>query len=626
MSWEVRAMKSGTSFFNGPLFRKTVLRFWPLWASYAFVLFLALPANLAGRLGQAESAADAARLAQYVPIAFIGNVGLVVAPIIGCAAAMAVYSHLYFQRSAAAYGMLPVRREGIFISVTLAGSVPVLLVNLLIAVSCVLAGYSQFDSVLPAAASMFGAMSLIFIAYFGIAAFCAQLTGSMIILPLLFVAVNIAAAVFEEVVFSAMGKFVYGFAVRSYSLDLLSPIVSMAARSQYKTIFEYMSDGTMQAVGYVYTGWVYAGCCAVVGALLTIPSCVLYKRRNLETAGDVVAIGLLRPVLRYCMALACALLLAVLLTGLLIPDVAYMGAAGAVLFALFMLIGGLIGWLVAEMLVQKSCRVFKMGRAWAGFAALWVLLTALLFVCELDLTGYEKRVPDAGEVSSVTLNTSGGEMVLKQPENIELAAGLHRSLVEGKDAYEAAAKHGRASGEDDSGFAPQYVELRYELKDGRQMVRRYAVDYSVNPADIELLEELANGVEGLLSRKLPDVEPSRSTIEYALVNWTDENGEVNNLELSPSEAAELYHECVLPDMKDGTIGLVWFNESGGYLKEVYDCCINIELRVRDRGTGQSYEHFYTYATIWSQRTNAWLAEHGITPLTPAELGNEYLFS
>ena len=42
-------MRSGTSFFNGPLFRKTVLRFWPLWFSYAFVLALALPVRLAGQ-------------------------------------------------------------------------------------------------------------------------------------------------------------------------------------------------------------------------------------------------------------------------------------------------------------------------------------------------------------------------------------------------------------------------------------------------------------------------------------------------------------------------------------------------------------------------------------------------
>ena len=43
-------MRSGTSFFNGPLFRKTVLRFWPLWFSYAFVLALALAYYAAYRL------------------------------------------------------------------------------------------------------------------------------------------------------------------------------------------------------------------------------------------------------------------------------------------------------------------------------------------------------------------------------------------------------------------------------------------------------------------------------------------------------------------------------------------------------------------------------------------------
>ena len=76
-------MRSGTSFFNGPLFRKTVLRFWPLWFSYAFVLALALPVRLAGRLGRAATAVDAARTAQFVPVEFLGSLGLVAAPIIG---------------------------------------------------------------------------------------------------------------------------------------------------------------------------------------------------------------------------------------------------------------------------------------------------------------------------------------------------------------------------------------------------------------------------------------------------------------------------------------------------------------------------------------------------------------
>lgn len=131
----------------------------------------------------------------------------------------------------------------------------------------------------------------------------------------------------------------------------------------------------------------------MVGALLLMPSAVLYKRRRLETAGDVVAIGVLRPVFRFVVALAAGLLLSELLTGLLVPGIDNMGLGGAALFALFLLLGCAIGWVAAEMLVQKSFRVFKMGRSWAGLAVLWLLLTALLFGCELDVTGFEGHVP-----------------------------------------------------------------------------------------------------------------------------------------------------------------------------------------------------------------------------------------
>ena len=43
MNWEVRTMRSGTSFFNPTLFRKTLGRFWPLWAVYGLIWVYALP-------------------------------------------------------------------------------------------------------------------------------------------------------------------------------------------------------------------------------------------------------------------------------------------------------------------------------------------------------------------------------------------------------------------------------------------------------------------------------------------------------------------------------------------------------------------------------------------------------
>ena len=89
---------------------------------------------------------------------------------------------------------------------------------------------------------------------------------------------------------------------------------------------------------------------------------------------------------------------------------------------------------------------------------------------------------------------------------------------------------------------------------------------------------------------------------------------VETLELTAEEALELYNDCILPDMRDGTIGLVWLEADADYRAEVYDCCISMDLRDQDRGREEyvDYETFYTYATVFSERTNAWLAEHGIT--------------
>ena len=42
-------MRSGTSCFNGTLYRKTMARFWPLWALYGLFWMFAIPLNLMNR-------------------------------------------------------------------------------------------------------------------------------------------------------------------------------------------------------------------------------------------------------------------------------------------------------------------------------------------------------------------------------------------------------------------------------------------------------------------------------------------------------------------------------------------------------------------------------------------------
>ena len=39
-------MRSATSYFNGTLYRKTLARFWPLWAGYGVVWLFCIPLNM----------------------------------------------------------------------------------------------------------------------------------------------------------------------------------------------------------------------------------------------------------------------------------------------------------------------------------------------------------------------------------------------------------------------------------------------------------------------------------------------------------------------------------------------------------------------------------------------------
>ena len=46
MSWEVRTMRSVTSYFNPTLYKKNLARFWPMWVSWLVLWLFMLPLNL----------------------------------------------------------------------------------------------------------------------------------------------------------------------------------------------------------------------------------------------------------------------------------------------------------------------------------------------------------------------------------------------------------------------------------------------------------------------------------------------------------------------------------------------------------------------------------------------------
>ena len=123
-------MRSGTSFFDWTTFRKTVFRFWPLWTVYFVGWLFALPLNgltmlrldaNPGVIYDSDGSYYLQNFAEYTVPESVTRDVMIVFLIFGALAAMAVFSHLYSARSANLFGLLPIRREGLFLTHYLAG-------------------------------------------------------------------------------------------------------------------------------------------------------------------------------------------------------------------------------------------------------------------------------------------------------------------------------------------------------------------------------------------------------------------------------------------------------------------------------------------------------------------------
>ena len=477
-------MKSKTSCINATLFRSSISRFWPLWAIYLFLWVLLLPVHISNdRLNilQDPSAGE------YWTLALGVYGGVAFGAIMAIAAAMAVWSDLYFNRSAQGIACLPQRRETVWTSAMLGGLVPALAVHLLAALSGALVGGLIGWNCFPVMLRWCGIVSLIYFFFYAFACFCAQLTGGLIILPLVYGVLNFLAVGVELVARGLLSAFVYGMTTLSMgnvTLRWLSPPLGYV--STLRVDHNY-PDQTATLSG-THALWIYA----IVGLLLLAGALLLYRRRRMESAGDVVAIRVLKPVFRWCMALGSGLLLAtVFYFFLFIWNTDLQADAVFLSTLLSMLLGAVLGWFVAEMLIGKSFRVFH-ARTWAGAGLVCVLILAAMLGIRYDLFGYERRVPAAQDVENVLIS-SPYPALLSSEEGIEQARALHQSILDGKD-FNTDPENGTQR--------TLYCTLDYELRGGGHLTREYrlAVPDEGSRPELDALQALLNTPEAIASR------------------------------------------------------------------------------------------------------------------------------
>lgn len=585
-------MKSRTSLFNKGLSKNLFKRFWPVWAGYLLVLIFVLPVHVFGSLENVNYYANELYPAERYVLSSADSV-IYISFFAAVIVAMAMFGDLYKSRNCGMISALPIKRESIFVTAYLTGLLPMIASDVLIGIICMIMGLAQIKYLLIwiAVAVMTN------IAFFGAASLCAMLTGSIVILPMVYIVLNLTPVVVQQCIQGCLEKFVYGFSSTYMDIwGMLSPLTAMG--SGFFSTIDHAGNIIFEGMGVI------AAYCAL-GIALAAAALFILKKRHMETNGDVVAVKCLKPIFKYCMSFGTALVLANVVSSML-PRSLFTGFAAALIILILMLIGAAVGYYAAEMMMQKTFRVFD-GK-WKGLLIVWAVYAVLVIGYETDLFGYERMIPETEDIESVMIRGIKADT----PENIEKIRELHRRAIEDKDNNANIREY-------------ELLYFVYNMNNGRTISRQYCIERSqetVNDPNstVNMVYDFMSIPENILKSELPDFPVIPENIRYCQIY--SENGssydagryEDEYMILTPEEACRFYEECILPDIKDGNLGRYYPAYSEKRLDEETNIHIQLDMaeaQIGPNGIDRETKWGGVYMTVSfnAERCMKWLEEN-----------------
>lgn len=572
--------------WNTTLFLKNVTRFWPIWGLYGVLWLLILPLTILS-----EGPFTGAHLPR--PYSVLTPLGLLMAAGFGVLAAMAVFSYLYNSRSVNLMHALPIRREGLFLTNYVSGLAFLVAPQAAVALLTLAAQTARHCLDVGQVFRWFLVQTLFVLFFYSFAVFCAMFTGTLPALPVFYGILNVLAMSMSTLVTGLFSQFVYGFqswrALESVA-HWLTPAVVLGRVIRCQAV--PLPGGVGDAYAYSLTGVPTVLLYALAGLLFAALALVVYRRRHLETAGDIVSVSWVRPVFKYGVAFCSAVALGYWLYSSIFSNLIPRGIYS--MLAL-LLLSGLVGYFVAEMLLQKSFKVFR--GAWKGGAVFCGVLVCSVLVMELDLVGFN-RVPDRDRVASVALygvysypNDSGrGTLVLTDPAELDDVLKLHRYAVEQRRAIQDELNQEHTRWEPvtlENGVALDLrlydsvtVMLEYTLTDGSVISRRYTIP--IYQSDLADPDSPAALLTGLLNRGreqlyFPDDLEGTQPVEVNLDVYHTEAERWTQVSIEGEDNRAALLAAVKSDLAAGRIGIRFLFEDLDRYETCYTSNLHFEL-------------------------------------------------
>ena len=506
-------MKLKVSFCNKTVLKTDISRYAPLWGCYSLVLAVLVLMFLGG------GGEDTDLVYTNLVLMFSKRAGemALVNGFYALIVTQALWGDLLTPRMCNSLHAMPVTRDGYFGAHLAAALLFALVPNVLVyGIAALLVPHA----VAQAALLTLGAACLQYIFYLGTALVAVQLAGNRIGMVLAYGLVNFVSILLYWFCSEVFVPLIYGLELDVTWITRICPTVAMYQGSYFEPK-GYWDNTTYP---YVYQGietgdlFPHAFLCAFLGLVLMGVAQLLYRRRKLEAAGDLMAYHVLSPVF-------------LVLYTLMVAAFVHLGvkqyASGSISQYFFLPLGLLAGYVSGLMLLRRTSRVFR--------KRLLIPLAGILAVCALvvgatyiDLFGVIRRVPEASEVLSVTVEPKNSArynedgLVLTDQEDIQAAIGYQRDSLVGWKAQVL-----NSLLQKEGCWTPQdylNVRLTYKLKNGRTMIREYPLRSDLQSFDsFRKILSRPELIFGVTPEKLREQVDQAESIDYTI--WPQAEGD-----------------------------------------------------------------------------------------------------
>lgn len=535
-------MKLKTSSSNWTVFWKDITRFWPVWVLYSVFLLLAMMVMY--------NNGDPYMTRNVVEFGFWM---IVVNLIYAMVCAQVLFGDLFNSRMCNALHALPLRRESWFGIHVLSGLCFSLIPNLL---------FSLLPTFAFAGSPLWLLQSTLqFVFYFGTAVLCAMLVGSRFAMVVVYGLINFGSLVVFWLLDTLYVPLLPGVILRDEIFQMLCPVVNFFAQPAMHV--EY--GDTEHFPILLSDGWIYLAIVAAVGVVFGALALVLYRRRNLETAGDFIAVNWLKPVFLVSYTFVMTALFQL---------VSQMFLNQGEL--IFMLLGVAVGYFTGQMFLMRTTKVFKK-KPLIGFAVFTLAVLLSIGITVLDPLGIGRWVPDSTDVESVYLEQYGTFGTFTDADKLEQIEAFHSAVI-----------HDYRGVEDGDDIR---IGLSYTLKNGRNVQREYWVDDHSEAG--ELLRPVISSPEFVLQ----GFEKDWKSMGYGFRIGYYSAG---NDELIPRELYAEFMECLIKDCEAGNLPQRWW--------EWNDADIVFEMHMETQYSSYSYRYCNIEVTEKAEHTYNWLKQ------------------